>query len=221
MPDGDKFEWMLRGRGWRKIYRLAKSNASMNLIIDEMKKAVAYASRTYLQCPALIDINDLVFEALSDAADPQKLCFGEAERENPYLILTDRLEQVQADNNSNLAVQLAVGAALATYLELQSDCSSIKPRQVQEILTVKFVQQIVRNQILDRVRDGIAASRRHKLDEQKKWEDELLAALADPCRRMFDGYLRTQGQVKVRAPKRITPRMKMDLNTLQQGLKVL
>lgn len=28
MPDGDKFERELRGKGWRKVYRLACSGAS-------------------------------------------------------------------------------------------------------------------------------------------------------------------------------------------------
>ena len=49
MPDGDKFERRLRGKGWAKAYRLSCSNDSLNPIVDQLMAACASSLRNGLQ----------------------------------------------------------------------------------------------------------------------------------------------------------------------------
>ena len=46
MPDGDKFERKLRGKGWRGVYRLGCSSAPIEAVADRVMGAVASVFRT-------------------------------------------------------------------------------------------------------------------------------------------------------------------------------
>jgi hypothetical protein len=53
MPDDDRFERLLRGRGRRTAYRLAAGNSETNLLVDSFIKAAAHALRNQAQSPSL------------------------------------------------------------------------------------------------------------------------------------------------------------------------
>jgi hypothetical protein len=53
MADGDRFEGRLCGTGWRKVYRLACGNVSLDILGDELISAVAAAMRGPLPFPDL------------------------------------------------------------------------------------------------------------------------------------------------------------------------
>jgi hypothetical protein len=41
MPDDDRFERQLRGRGWRKAYRLASGECRTPFLVDTLMKAAS------------------------------------------------------------------------------------------------------------------------------------------------------------------------------------
>jgi len=45
MPDADRFERLLRGKGWRRAYRLASGNAPMSIVVDALTRASAHGLR--------------------------------------------------------------------------------------------------------------------------------------------------------------------------------
>jgi hypothetical protein len=53
MPDADRFERLLRGKGWRHAYRLAAGNAPIPVVVDALTKASAHGLREQVQCPFL------------------------------------------------------------------------------------------------------------------------------------------------------------------------
>ena len=64
MPDGDRFEKTLYGRGWWKAYRLACGNEPFDVLGDIIMKAAAAALRGPLMCASLTKIRDAVYNAL-------------------------------------------------------------------------------------------------------------------------------------------------------------
>ena len=65
MPDDDRFECLLRGRGWRSAYRLAAGNSEMNLLVDSFIRAAAHALRNQAQSPSLSEVANVLCESLN------------------------------------------------------------------------------------------------------------------------------------------------------------
>src|SRR6266480_3364690 len=65
MPDDDRFECLLRGRGWRSAYRLAAGNSEINLLVDSFIKAAAHALRNQTQSPSLSEMANVPCESLN------------------------------------------------------------------------------------------------------------------------------------------------------------
>ncbi len=84
MPDGDRFERTLFGKGWRKAYRLACSNEPLTPLGDTLMKAVAAALRGPLACASLTKIRDAVYNALHENARSSMLNFADQPLVDPY-----------------------------------------------------------------------------------------------------------------------------------------
>jgi hypothetical protein len=51
MPDGDRFEWKLKGKGWRKVYRLLTSKTGTPLVAARVMTGVAAYIRKHSDTP--------------------------------------------------------------------------------------------------------------------------------------------------------------------------
>jgi hypothetical protein len=71
------------------------------------------------------------------------------------------------------------------------------------------------------VRDGIAEKQGRSATDQIAWEQRLIATLAEPANKLIDSAFKASSKEKIRAPRRLTPKMKMTLDDLNQGLMVL
>lgn len=220
MPDGDKFERKLRGKGWRKAYRTACDPASSRTtIVDILMTGLSHALNNEMACPVLTEIRDAVERALADKADlPNRLAF---DRIDPFYALDVKLAEIQASQTGSVSTHLAVKAAQNTYTDLEDDCDSVTARQVQDRFSEFLARNLIGYQWLDRVREGIEANSGRSVAEQMTWEDDLLTDAAERFKKMADSHFRSQGQARFRAPRRLTPKRKMTIDELQRGLKVL
>src|ERR1044072_161768 len=116
MPDGDRFERTLYGKGWRKAYRLACSDQSYDLIGDRLNKAVAAALRGPFACAPLLSMRNAVLQALRD--DRRKAILPDAGNTDPFAILSERLEDIAAEDSNSASSRLAIRKAKEVYLEL-------------------------------------------------------------------------------------------------------
>src|SRR6185369_9237135 len=94
MPDGDRFERALYGKGWRRAYRLACSDQPFSLIGDAMITAVAAALRGPLACNSLGKMRDAIFQALKEKERAGLLNFGDRPLSDPFRILSDLLNDI-------------------------------------------------------------------------------------------------------------------------------
>lgn len=221
MPDGDRFQRTLRGKGWAKAYRLACSNQSLDLICDRLKKAVAEALRGPLACHSLAKIREAVHTALIEKAQGGRLNFEDQPLADPFRMLTDLLDDIVAEDSHALSTELAAKAARSVYLRLQRDCEKVTSGQIQEQLSREYGEWVVRHQFLARVREGIALKNDRTPEEQMAWEDGLFSSLAEDLRKTVDQLYQSDRKVAVRAPRRRTPQRKMTIEELHQGIAVL
>ena len=52
MPDADRFERVLKGKGWRRAYRLASGNSPIAMVVNALINAAAHGLREQVQCPS-------------------------------------------------------------------------------------------------------------------------------------------------------------------------
>jgi hypothetical protein len=220
MPDGDKFERKLRGKGWRKAYREAcNPSSSHTLIADFLMTGLSHALNNEMACPVLTEIRDAVQQALVDQADlPNRL---DLDRVDPFYALDIKLAEIQASQTGSISTHLAIKAAQNTFIDLEADCDSVAAQQVQDRFSEFWARKLIGYQWLDRVRDGIEANSGRSVAEQMTWEDELLTTTAEQFKKMLESHFRSKGQARLRAPRRLTPKRKMTIDELQRGLKVL
>jgi hypothetical protein len=221
MPDGDKFERKLFGLGWRKAYRLACNGAKESIIADVVIKAIAHGLRNKLACPAIGRICDAISHALSAAGQNGGSNFRSGGSVDPFYMLSIELERIQSTAPASLSMQLAANAAQSAYLELEESSQSISRQELQSRFSQCFVERLIRNQWLDRVRDGIAENQGRSANDQAAWEQKLLTTLVEPANKLMESAFKASSKEKIRAPRRLTPKMKMTLDELNQELTVL
>jgi hypothetical protein len=221
MPDGDRFERALYGKGWRRAYRLACADQPFTLIGDAIITAVAAALRGPLACNSLIKIRDAVLQALQEKARAGLLNFGARPLADPFRMLSDLLDDIAAEDANSAAARLAVKKAKEVYLSLQRECHSVTRDRVEDVLAEAFGWGVVRNQCLAKGREGIMKKSGRTFDEQMVWEDGLSAHLAERLKKTVNQMFCSDGKVAVRAPRRVTPQRKMTIEELHQGIAVL
>lgn len=221
MPDGDRFEKTLYGRGWWKAYRLACGNEPFDVLGDILMKAAAAALRGPLACASLTKVRDAVYNALQEKARAKVLNFGDRPLVDPYRLLSDDLAEIVAADASAASTLLAAKAAQSAYLELHLQRTPVSSEQIEARLAELFVERVIRHQWLARVREGVVLKNGRSVEEQMSWEERLFVYLAGPSREMLKNLFRSEGAVKVRAPRRRTPQRKMTIEELHQGLTVL
>jgi hypothetical protein len=114
MPDDDRFEPLLRGRGWRSAYRLATGNSETNLLVDSFIKAAAHALRNQAQSLSLSKVATVLCESLHIPSlhDGRTLSGLEA-----FEHLSNGLEDIGAKDRSHVGTQLAIRAAERVFVE--------------------------------------------------------------------------------------------------------
>lgn len=221
MPDGDKFERSLRGKGWRKAYRQACDGAPFHMLRDTLIGAAAAALRGPLACRTLTSIWDAVYHALREKARAGELDFGDKTLADPYRMLSDLLTDIVSEDGNSVSAQLAAKAGQSIYIELEQDCRTVTAKQVQDSLAEAFGEWVIRHQWLARVREGLALKNNRTADGQMAWEEDSLRQLSEPLRKMIGPMFRTDRKVTVRAPRRATPQRKMTIEELHKGIAVL
>jgi hypothetical protein len=221
MPDGDRFERTLYGRGWRKAYRQACINESFNHLGDTLIRGVASALRGPLACQSMAKIRDAIYHALKEKAREGQLNFGDQAVADPFRMLTDLLSDIADEEANSVAVQLAARAAQTVYLDLQRDCEGVTSGQIQDRLGKELGEWVIRHQFLAKVRDGIVTKNKRTAEEQMAWENALFANLEKRLSKTVEGAFSQDGKVSVRAARRTTPQRKMTMEELREGIAVL
>lgn len=217
MPDGDRFERKLRGKGWRSVYRLGCSGAPINAVADRVMGAVANVFRI-----ESIECVSKIFTELLEALDPvRNPLFKETLSQQAFEELTSNVQAILADEGFSEMSRLSERAALRTFNEIDP-CGQIPSEDViAQQLTNNLVWGLVERRCLSPVRDGIMEGSGKNKEAQLKWEVELNNAISGPCASLSKSLLGKDRALAVRAPRRLFKPVPMTLEALNQPLPVL
>jgi len=201
MPDADRFERLLRGRGWRRVYRLASGNAPMATVVDALTKAAAHGLREQVQCPSLSRILEELCHSLSIRSGQSGV--ETAAQDDAFAGMVSTLDEIELDDFGYLGTRLARKSAEKVFVELSRREDAAEFDEVRDRFADVFVADIIDNQCLSRIRPGVAEQTNRTTEEQFKWEQELRENLKPQARKLVQSAVKARETSAIRAPRRI------------------
>ncbi len=186
MPDADRSERLLRGKGWRHAYRLAAGNAPIPVVVDALTKASAHGLREQVQCPSLSRILEELGQSLSVRS-----------------AMVSAFDEIELNDFGYLGTQLARKSAERVFVELSRGQGEPEFDEVRDRFADGFIADIVDNQCLSRIRPGVAERNNRTTEEQFNWEQELKEKLKPQARKLVQSAVNARESRAIRAPKRI------------------
>jgi hypothetical protein len=201
MPDADRFERLLRGKGWRHAYRLAAGNAPILVVVDAVTKASAHGLRERVQCPSLSRIVEALYHALAVERDQNVV--GAPGQDDTFADMVSALDEIELSDFGYLGTQLARKSAERVFVELARLQGEPEFDEVRDRFAEVFIADIVDNQCLSRIRPGVTEQNNRTTEEQFKWEQELKEKLKPQARKLVQSAVSARESRAIRAPKKI------------------
>jgi hypothetical protein len=216
MPDGDRFERKLRGKGWRSVYRLGCSDAPINAVADRVMGAAAAVFRV-----GPVEGVRKIFTALLESLDPLRdPLFRESLSKHEFYQLTSEVQVILTDEVFSELSRLSESAAFQTFNEIEL-LGEIPSRDViAQQFTKELVCRLAERHCLSAVREGIMENSGRSQLEQLKWEGEVKTAISKPCASLSKSFLIEDSDRAIRAPRRQFKPAAMTLEALNQSLQV-
>ena len=165
MPDGDRFEWKFRGKGWRKVYRLLTSKTSVPLVAGCVLTGVAAYIRKHNETPYNHFI-DAIHEALSAPV---------LNRFRPVVLsgstkLTGKLDTLVANSKFGDSAQFAQRSALKAFLRLDGESGKVTREDVAKHFGSELSWELAESQCIGIVRDKVTKETGRTIEEQVRFE---------------------------------------------------
>jgi hypothetical protein len=151
MPDGDRFERRLRGKGWRSVYRLGCSGASTNAVADRVMGVVANVFRT-----ESIEGVRKIFAELQEALDVLgNPLFRETLSQRAFRDLSSNIQALVGGEGFPEMSRLSEDAALRTFCELDGAGEGASEEAIAQRFAENLVWGLTERRCLSAVRDGM------------------------------------------------------------------
>jgi len=201
MPDADRFERLLKGKGWRRAYRLASGNSPIVMVVNALINAAAHGLREQVQCPSLSRILAELYHSLNVRSDHNGM--ETVDGEDAFVSMVSALDEIESDDFGYLGTRLARKSAEKVFVELSRREGTPEYDEVRDRYADVFIADLVDNQCLSRIRPGIAEQNNRTTEEQYKWEQELRENLRPQARKLIQSAVKARESRAIRAPKRI------------------
>ncbi|MGZ5434571.1 MAG: hypothetical protein ACXWID_00265 [Pyrinomonadaceae bacterium] len=209
MAEGDKFEQRLRGFGWRKVYKLGKSDAEMANVVDATVSAVSRGLRKELACARLAEILGLLQFSLQTDWQRRQADNVDRNEQSPQSCLGVELERIEAGELGSITAQLASTVAQSLFADMSRRGNYPTREAIRNAFADELVWRIVDNRCLSHVREGIALGAEHTATQHERWERDFRRMLRPQAEKLVKQMLKDDGsQAIARAPRRLTPKLK-------------
>jgi len=216
MPDGDRFERRLRGKGWRAVYHLGCASAPIEAVVDKVVAAAAHLFRS--------EDTKVVRDIYQELQDASQLLTASRLRERASEQAFDQLAAASAlvkdDAGCSELARFADRAALRTFAEFEKSEERWDDDIVRQHFTRNLIWELGERRCLSVTREGIMESTKRDQSAQLAWESNVRDVLLGPSRALSKNLL-TQTNALVRAPKRLFQPKPVTMETLTRPLQAL
>lgn len=198
MPDGDRFQWRLKGKGWRKLLSLMTAGADDELVGSQAIAAVTYFLKEDPETPCH-EFVDLVHRSLAAPSmfslQPEQN-LGDATR---VTVALDSL--VEQCDYSELSL-ISQRAALRIFIQLKSTGALVDKSIVAEAFAGEMAKEVVGRRCLALSREGVAEKCQRTFEEEIEYEKRILAKVAKMAKPIAAKLNTGQSLSNIRAPRR-------------------
>ena len=124
-------------------------------------------------------------------------CSTRRERIRPF---DGRTRDDRDEDIGFVGTQLARKAAEKVFLEKTGEWD--RGEEIVDWLGETFICGLIDHQLLSRVRPSLTEKNHRSIEDQRKWEGELLDTLKPLARKLFHSALKSEDKNAIRAPKR-------------------
>src|SRR5262245_17972250 len=196
MPDGDRFQWRLKGKGWRKLRSLLTSGVDDELIGSQAITAVAHYLKDNPDTP-YADYVDLVHRSLATRSlfDPNQNQ-GLEDNTRVSVALENLAEQCDYSESSLLAQR----AASRIFLRMKSNNAQVERSTVAEAFAGGLAGEITERRCLALVREDTAQKCGRSFEDEMAHEKQLRGKIAQMAKPFTKKLASTEGLSVLRAP---------------------
>jgi len=217
MPDGDRFERRLRGKGWASVYRLGCSLAPVEAVVDKVMGAVAHLLRTQ-NTQVIRD----VFRELQDASQliaTDRL--RESVSEQAFNQLASAAMTLKEDAGHSELARFAERAGLRTFNEMDKSGERWDDSVLKRHFTRNLIWELGERRCFAVTREGIMEATHRDQSQQLAWESNVRELLLRPSAAIAKNLISEEATAIVRAPKRLFRPKSVTMETLTTPLEVL
>jgi hypothetical protein len=216
MPDGDRFEWKLRGKGWRKVYRLLTSKTGAPLVAGCVLTGVAAYIRKHNETPYSQFI-DVIHEALSapvlNSLPPESVLSGSTK-------LTGKLDILVANTKFVESAQFAQRSALKAFLRLDAERGKVTREDVAKHFGSELSWELAESQCIGIVRDKVTKETGRTIEEQVSFEASLREEVSKAGQDLGKQLTKDREMSHVRAPRKRVVSKELTVEDLHKPLPV-
>jgi|SRR5579864_450959 len=198
MPDGDRFQWRLKGRGWRKLRSLITAGADDELVASQAITAVTHYLKDNADtcCSAFIDLvhRSLAAPSIFSAKPEQGL--------NDVTRVSIALDCIVEQSDYSESSLVGQRAALRIFLQQKSANAVIDKSLVAEAFVGEFAKEVVGRRCLALSRQDIAQKCGRTFDDQMEYEKRILAKVAQTAKSLAAKLISEKNLSNIRAPRR-------------------
>src|ERR1700730_11160694 len=199
MPDGDRFERRLRGKGWAGVYRLGCASAPNEAIVDKMMGAVTHLFRTQ-STQVILDIHRELQDACQFLTTTP---LRESVSQQAFDQLASALATLKEEAGYSELARFAERAALRTFNEIDKAGERLSEDVLKQRLTRNLVWELSERRCFAVTREGMMESTHRDRETQLAWEAKIRELLLAPCAALGKNLISEEPNTMVRAPKRL------------------
>ncbi len=173
MPDGDRFERVLRGGGWRSAYKIAAGGGTDQRVIEKLGSA----------CLSLINAENSdcarkMVSALDSALSTSSLPLFPTYADNASFESFQRnVDDIASEYGYGEFAQLCGRAAGRCFIESEHN-SLAEIVNLEGAFARELISEVVHRNFFHAVRDGISANAGRDPETQRQWESKIVDGLA-------------------------------------------
>lgn len=200
MPDGDYFNWKVKGRGSKKLVELALGGASMDIVADQGVDMVVHQ----LNDPA----NRLSLRRIVRAIEVARSRTGST----PAGLQTELRKIVGKDEIAGIAAK----SAEAVFVSGDPHSRRPESRDIQERLLAQFGGDLIEARALTPARADLMKAHGRSGEEHHAWVDQFREIVGLRIRSKADAVF--EGIREIRRPRRLAKRRIMTLEELHEPI---
>ena len=215
MPDGDRLDWKVQGKGSRRVLRLLQNGLDEELVADGALRMFVDQVNDGRWKPVFRQVVGILDNTL---AEPHACEVG-SEQIDSFLRLTNEIEAV-VSNHGDRALAPLIRAAQRVFHSLRDGGGPIEVAEIRTRFLCEAAVTLLDHCVLQPTRQELSRRLNLSRDEQAYFESRVFEKMRNGTTRLCDSFFASPREL-VRAPRRLRPKRSTDLERLHEPLPVV